>query len=75
LLDQIQLSGAGLQVIRHHYFRGDSGVYRFGWEIKSGIKAKRSRISYLELIPTPRLQEPVFAEIRNSEHSSEVRRC
>ena len=38
--------GAGLQVIRHHYFRGDNGVYRFGWEIKSGIKAKGSRISF-----------------------------
>jgi murein DD-endopeptidase MepM/ murein hydrolase activator NlpD len=38
--------GAGLKVIRHHYFRGDGGVYRFGWEIKPGIKAKGSRISY-----------------------------
>jgi murein DD-endopeptidase MepM/ murein hydrolase activator NlpD len=38
--------GAGLQVIRHHYFRGDNGVYRFGWEIKPGIKAKGSKISY-----------------------------
>ena len=38
--------GAGLQVIRHHYFRGDGGVYRFGWEIAPGIKAKGSRISY-----------------------------
>jgi murein DD-endopeptidase MepM/ murein hydrolase activator NlpD len=38
--------GAGLQVIRHHYFRGDGGVYRFGWEIKPGIKAKGSEISY-----------------------------
>jgi hypothetical protein len=38
--------GAGLQVIRHHHFRGDGGVYRFGWEIKSGIKAKGSKISY-----------------------------
>jgi murein DD-endopeptidase MepM/ murein hydrolase activator NlpD len=38
--------GAGLQVIRHHYFRGAGGVYRFGWEIKPGIKAKGSRISF-----------------------------
>jgi hypothetical protein len=38
--------GAGLQVIRHHYFRGEGGVYRFGWEITSGIKAKGSKISY-----------------------------
>jgi murein DD-endopeptidase MepM/ murein hydrolase activator NlpD len=38
--------GAGLQVIRHHYFRGDGGVYRFGWTIEPGIKAKGSMISY-----------------------------
>jgi murein DD-endopeptidase MepM/ murein hydrolase activator NlpD len=38
--------GAGLQVIRHRYFRGDGGVYRFGWKIKPGIKAKGSRISF-----------------------------
>jgi murein DD-endopeptidase MepM/ murein hydrolase activator NlpD len=38
--------GAGLQVIRHHYFRGDNGVYKLGWTIKPGIKAKGSRISY-----------------------------
>jgi hypothetical protein len=38
--------GAGLQVIRHHYFRGDNGVYKFGWTKRPGIKAKGSRISY-----------------------------
>jgi Peptidase family M23 len=38
--------GAGLQVIRYRYFRGDGGVYRFGWRIKPGIKAKGSRISF-----------------------------
>jgi murein DD-endopeptidase MepM/ murein hydrolase activator NlpD len=38
--------GAGLKVVRHHYFRGDRGVYRFGWNKRPGIKAKGSRISY-----------------------------
>jgi murein DD-endopeptidase MepM/ murein hydrolase activator NlpD len=38
--------GAGLQVIRHHYFRGDNGVYKFGWTKRPGIKAKGSKISY-----------------------------
>jgi murein DD-endopeptidase MepM/ murein hydrolase activator NlpD len=38
--------GAGLQVIRHRYFRGDNGVYKFGWTKRPGIKAKGSRISY-----------------------------
>jgi Peptidase family M23 len=38
--------GAGLQVIRYRYFRGDGGVYTFGWKKKPGIKAKGSKISY-----------------------------
>jgi murein DD-endopeptidase MepM/ murein hydrolase activator NlpD len=38
--------GAGLQVTRHQYFRGDGGVYTFGWTEGPGIKAKGSRISY-----------------------------
>jgi Peptidase family M23 len=38
--------GSGLQVIRHHYFRGDNGVYRFGWVERPGIKGKGSKISY-----------------------------
>ena len=38
--------GAGLQVVRHHYFRGDAGIYRFGWMRKPGIKAKGSLISF-----------------------------
>jgi murein DD-endopeptidase MepM/ murein hydrolase activator NlpD len=38
--------GAGLQVIRHRYFRGDGGVYTFGWRVKPGIKAKGSWISF-----------------------------
>jgi hypothetical protein len=38
--------GASLQVIRNHYFRGDNGVYRFGWIERPGIKGKGSKISY-----------------------------
>jgi murein DD-endopeptidase MepM/ murein hydrolase activator NlpD len=38
--------GAGLKVVRHHYFRGDNGVYKFGWRKRPGIKAKDSRISF-----------------------------
>jgi Peptidase family M23 len=38
--------GAGLQVTRLHYFRGDDGVYRFGWTKEPGIKAKGSLISF-----------------------------
>jgi hypothetical protein len=38
--------GAGLQVIRHRYFRGDGGVYTFGWKKRLGIRAKGSQISY-----------------------------
>jgi hypothetical protein len=44
--DGSRYGGAGLQVIRHHYFRGDGGVYRFGWTIKPGSKAEGFRISY-----------------------------
>ena len=36
--------GAGLQVVRHHYVRGDGGVYRFGWKRHKGVKAKGSLI-------------------------------
>lgn len=36
--------GRGLQVVRHHYVRGDGGVYRFGWKRHKGIKAKGSLI-------------------------------
>ncbi len=38
--------GAGLKVVRYRYFRGDGGVYTFGWTKRPGIKAKGSRISY-----------------------------
>jgi murein DD-endopeptidase MepM/ murein hydrolase activator NlpD len=38
--------GAGLQVIHLHYFRGDDGIYRFGWTRGPGIKAKGSLISF-----------------------------
>ena len=38
--------GAGLQVIRHHFFRGDDGVYRFGWQRRPHIKSKGSLTSF-----------------------------
>jgi hypothetical protein len=36
--------GRGLQVVRHHYVRGDGGVYRFGWKRHKGVKAKGSLV-------------------------------
>jgi Peptidase family M23 len=36
--------GAGLQVVRHHYVRGDGGVHKFGWREKPGVKSKGSRV-------------------------------
>lgn len=36
--------GRGLQVVRHHFVRGDGGVYRFGWKRHKGVKAKDSLI-------------------------------
>jgi Peptidase family M23 len=36
--------GASLQVVRHHFVRGDGGVYRFGWKRHKGVKAKGSLI-------------------------------
>ncbi len=36
--------GEGLQVLRHHYVRGDGGVYRFGWDSRKGVKSKGSLI-------------------------------
>jgi hypothetical protein len=36
--------GRGLQVVRHHYVRGDGGVYSFGWKRHKGIKAKGSLV-------------------------------
>jgi murein DD-endopeptidase MepM/ murein hydrolase activator NlpD len=38
--------GAGLRVNYLHYFRGEDGVYRFGWTRQPGIKAKGSLISF-----------------------------
>jgi hypothetical protein len=38
--------GRGLQVVRHHYVRGDGGVYRFGWKRHKGVKAKGSLIKH-----------------------------
>ncbi|MDQ3791531.1 MAG: M23 family metallopeptidase, partial [Actinomycetota bacterium] len=36
--------GRGLQVVRHHYVRGDGGVYEFGWKHRKGVKAKGALI-------------------------------
>jgi hypothetical protein len=36
--------GRGLQVVHHHFVRGDGGVYRFGWKRHKGVKAKGSLI-------------------------------
>lgn len=36
--------GRGLQVVRHHYVRGDGGVHRFGWKRHKGVKAKGSLV-------------------------------
>lgn len=36
--------GRGLQVVRHHYVRGDGGVYKFGWKHHKGVKAKGSLV-------------------------------
>jgi Peptidase family M23 len=38
--------GAGLKVVDHHYYRGDNGVYRFGWVESPEIKYKGSWISF-----------------------------
>ena len=38
--------GAGLQVVRHHHFRGDGGVHRFSWKGKGRTKAKGDLIGY-----------------------------
>ena len=38
--------GAGLKVVDHHYYRGDNGVYRYGWIERQEIKYKGSWISF-----------------------------
>jgi hypothetical protein len=38
--------GAGLKVVDHHYYRGDNGVYRYGWVERPEIKYKGSWISF-----------------------------
>jgi murein DD-endopeptidase MepM/ murein hydrolase activator NlpD len=38
--------GAGLQVVRHHHFRGDGGVHRFSWDGAGRTKAKGDLIGY-----------------------------
>src|SRR5215207_1890883 len=37
--------GAGLQMVRHRYFRGHGGVYTFGWERTRTTVAKDSLVS------------------------------
>jgi hypothetical protein len=44
--DGAPYGGAGLKVVGHHYFRGDNGVYRFGWVERSEFKYKGSGISF-----------------------------
>jgi len=39
-------AGRGLKVVRHHYFRGEGGVYTFGCRTCSGVKTKGDLISY-----------------------------
>jgi hypothetical protein len=38
--------GAGLQVVRHHHFRGDGGVHSFSWDGAGRTKAKGDLIGY-----------------------------
>jgi murein DD-endopeptidase MepM/ murein hydrolase activator NlpD len=38
--------GAGLKVVGHHYYRGNNGLYRFGWVESPEIKYKGSWISF-----------------------------
>ena len=38
--------GAGLKVVDHHYYRGDNGLYRYGWVESPEIKYKDSWISF-----------------------------
>lgn len=44
LRDGAPYGGAGLQVVRHHYIRGEGGVYRFGPKRKPGVKSKGSLV-------------------------------
>ena len=44
LRDGSPYGGSGLQVVRHHYVRGDGGVYKFGWREKPGVKSKGSLV-------------------------------
>jgi hypothetical protein len=38
--------GRGLKVVRHHYFRGEGGIYTFGCRSCSGVKTKGALVSY-----------------------------
>ena len=37
--------GRGLKIVRHHYFRGEGGVYTFGCRQCSGVKTKGDLVS------------------------------
>jgi hypothetical protein len=44
--DGAPYGGAGLKVVDHHYYRGDNGLYRYGWVERPEIKYKGSWISF-----------------------------
>jgi hypothetical protein len=44
--DGAPYGGAGLKVVDHHYYRGDNGVYKFGWVESPEFKYKGSWISF-----------------------------
>jgi hypothetical protein len=44
--DGAPYGGAGLKVVGHHYYRGDNGVYSFGWGERPEVKYKGSGISF-----------------------------
>ena len=44
--DGAPYGGAGLKVVGHHYYRGNNGVYIFGWVESPEIKYKGSWISF-----------------------------
>jgi murein DD-endopeptidase MepM/ murein hydrolase activator NlpD len=44
--DGAPYGGAGLKVVGHHYYRGNNGLYLFGWVESQEIKYKGSWISF-----------------------------
>lgn len=43
--------------MRHHYVRGDRGVYRFGWKRHKEVEAKRSLVKDRALSPGLDMEE------------------